>query len=80
MAHTCVECACFWVLLIEYGISGLGGGIKYRPGPSELADFGPEFKKVWDSFFVNAPDKPVIWIGILSAYVFQTGSSCSFVP
>ncbi|KAH9987565.1 alcohol oxidase-like protein [Russula vinacea] len=49
--------------------TGLGGGIKYRPGPSELADFGPEFKKVWDSFFVNAPDKPVIWIGILSALV-----------
>ncbi|KAF8462186.1 alcohol oxidase-like protein, partial [Russula ochroleuca] len=49
--------------------NGLGAGIKWRPDPSELAEFGPEFKKVWDDYFANAPDKPVTWLGIMSALV-----------
>jgi len=44
-------------------------GIKWRPGPSELAELGPEFKEVWDSYFANAPDKPVLFIGVFSGCV-----------
>jgi len=42
-------------------------GVKWRPGPSELVELGPEFKEVWDSLHANAPDKPVLWMGIFSA-------------
>ncbi|KAI0247160.1 alcohol oxidase-like protein [Lactifluus subvellereus] len=47
--------------------NGIDAGIKWRPEPSELAELGPEFKEVWDSYFANAPEKPVLWIGIVSA-------------
>jgi hypothetical protein len=58
-------------LLIDHGNSGLSAGIKWRPGPSELPEFGPEFKQLWDAYFANAPDKPVLWMGVMSAYVFM---------
>ncbi|KAI0267246.1 GMC oxidoreductase-domain-containing protein, partial [Russula aff. rugulosa BPL654] len=51
--------------------NGLSAGIKWRPGPSELPEFGPEFKKLWDAYFANAPDKPVLWMGVMSACVFM---------
>jgi hypothetical protein len=57
--------------LIDHGNSGLSAGIKWRPGPSELPEFGPEFKELWDAYFANAPDKPVLWMGVMSAYVFM---------
>lgn len=57
-------------LLIDHGNSGLSAGIKWRPEPSELPEFGPEFKELWDAHFANAPDKPVLWMGVMSAYVF----------
>ena len=53
-------------LLIFCDISDVEVGIKWRPDASELPELGPEFKEVWDSHFVNAPDKPVLWTGILS--------------
>jgi len=49
--------------------NGLGAGIKWRPHPSEVHEFGPEFKKLWDAYFVDAPDKPVLWLGLLSGLV-----------
>jgi hypothetical protein len=54
-------------LLIDHGNSGLSAGIKWRPEPSELPEFGPEFKELWDAYFANAPDKPVLWMGVMSA-------------
>ena len=50
--------------------SGINAGIKWRPDASELPEFGPEFKKLWDAYFVNAPDKPVLWLGVLAGCVF----------
>ena len=44
-------------------------GIKWRPEPSDLAELGPEFKEVWNSHYANAPDKPVLFMGVLSAWV-----------
>jgi len=58
-------------LLIDHGNSGLSAGIKWRPEPSELPEFGPEFKELWDAYFASAPDKPVLWMGVMSAYVFM---------
>jgi hypothetical protein len=58
-------------LLIDHGNSGLGAGVKWRPEPSELPEFGPEFKELWDAYFANAPDKPVLWMGVIAAYVFM---------
>ncbi|KAI0245551.1 GMC oxidoreductase-domain-containing protein [Lactifluus subvellereus] len=56
-----------WLSLADHSTSGIGAGIKWRPKPSELAELGPEFKEVWDSYFANVPDKSVLWIGVLSA-------------
>ncbi|KAH8989704.1 alcohol oxidase-like protein [Lactarius akahatsu] len=42
--------------------------IKWRPKPSEVAELGPEFQEYWDSYFANAPDKPVLWMGVCSAF------------
>jgi hypothetical protein len=58
-------------LLIDHRNSGLSAGIKWRPEPSELPKFGPEFKQLWDAYFANAPDKPVVWMGVMSGYVFM---------
>ena len=59
------------LLLIVRGNSGLSAGIKWRPEPSELPGFGPEFKKLWDAYLADAPDKPVLWMGVMSSYVFM---------
>ncbi|KAH9055344.1 alcohol oxidase-like protein [Lactarius vividus] len=34
--------------------------------PSEVAELGPEFQEYWNSHFVNAPDKPVLLIAVLT--------------
>ena len=54
--------------------SVVDAGIKWRPEPSELAEFGPEFKEVWDSYYANAPDKPVLFMGAISACVLRLAS------
>lgn len=35
--------------------------MKVRPTAAELDTMGPDFKKVWEEYFVNAPDKPVMF-------------------
>ena len=49
--------------------SAIDAGIKWRPKPSEVAELGPEFQEYWDSYFANAPDKPVLYFGISSMWV-----------
>ncbi|KAH9055339.1 alcohol oxidase-like protein [Lactarius vividus] len=46
--------------------SALDAGIKWRPTPSEVTELGPEFQEYWNSHFANAPDKPVLRIGMFS--------------
>ncbi|KAH9046727.1 alcohol oxidase-like protein [Lactarius hengduanensis] len=53
----------------EEGAIDVDAGIKWRPKPSEVAELGPEFQEYWDSYFANAPDKPVLWMGISSSFV-----------
>ena len=69
ITHSCANTSSFSFFLrwLTMTISGIEVGIKWRPGPSELVELGPEFKEVWDSIYANAPDKPVLWMGIFSA-------------
>ncbi|KAI3619410.1 alcohol oxidase-like protein [Moniliophthora roreri] len=46
--------------------NGLDAGIKMRPTAEDLKELGPEFEHRWKSYFENAPDKPVIWVGAVS--------------
>lgn len=59
-------------LELDFYLSSLGdAGVKWRPTLSEVAELGPEFQAYWDSYFANAPDKPVMWIGVCSAFVLR---------
>jgi len=49
--------------------NGIDAGIKIRPNTTDLKEIGPTFTKRWHEVFVNAPDKPVMWIGPLAAYI-----------
>ena len=47
--------------------SGMDAGIKLRPNAEELEEIGPEFENRWKTYFANAPDKPVMLSGPLTA-------------
>ncbi|KAH7913539.1 GMC oxidoreductase-domain-containing protein, partial [Hygrophoropsis aurantiaca] len=49
--------------------NAIDAGIKLRPTTAELQELGPEFRNRWETYFANAPDKPVIWLGVVSAYL-----------
>jgi alcohol oxidase len=49
--------------------NGIDSGIKLRPDEEDLKELGPEFKSTWESYFVDAPDKPVIWLGPIAGFV-----------
>ncbi|TBU37884.1 alcohol oxidase-like protein [Dichomitus squalens] len=51
--------------------NGCDGGMKYRPSPEELRTIGPDFadSDLWRSFYAPSPDKPVLFIGMISQYV-----------
>jgi hypothetical protein len=71
IAHKYAHNRSFLFTLAYHSFSIVDAGIKWRPVLSELPEFGPEFKEVWDSHFANAPDKPVLWIGVVSACVIR---------
>ena len=45
----------------------MDAGIKLRPNAEELEEIGPEFENRWKTYFANAPDKPVMLSGTLTA-------------
>ncbi|KZT68076.1 GMC oxidoreductase [Daedalea quercina L-15889] len=49
--------------------NGIDAGGKLRPSADELKVIGPQFRRRWESYFRDAPDKPVIWFGAVSEYV-----------
>ncbi|KAJ7745758.1 GMC oxidoreductase-domain-containing protein [Mycena metata] len=59
--------------------NGLDAGIKFRPNAEELKELGPDFASRWETYFKNAPDKPVIWCGPSSG-LFGAGADLSVVP
>ncbi|KAG6826163.1 hypothetical protein H0H92_000913 [Tricholoma furcatifolium] len=50
-------------------ISGLDAGIRLRPTEKDLKDLGPDFEETWKNYFENAPDKPIMFLGTLAAFV-----------
>ncbi|KAH9921130.1 uncharacterized protein B0H18DRAFT_1121543 [Fomitopsis serialis] len=49
--------------------NGIDAGVKMRPSAEELELIGPEFVGHWQKVFANAPDKPVLWLGSVCAFV-----------
>ncbi|KAM0750414.1 alcohol oxidase [Meredithblackwellia eburnea MCA 4105] len=47
----------------------IDAGMKARPNEQELAEMGPDFQKVWKEYFENAPDKPVMFGGVVSSFL-----------
>ena len=59
--------------------NGIEAGVKIRPTEEELNQMDswpcPEFRSGWDSYFKNAPDKPVMHYSVrkYSDYAFERG-------
>lgn len=47
----------------------IDAGSKMRPTAEELKQIGPEFGKVWKSYFEGAPDKPVMLQALLNGFL-----------
>ncbi|KXN85514.1 Alcohol oxidase [Leucoagaricus sp. SymC.cos] len=53
--------------------NSIDAGFKIRPTEEELKEMGPEFKALWDRYFKDKPDKPVMFGSIVSgAYADHT--------
>lgn len=46
--------------------SGIDAGIKIRPTEQDLKAIGPSYEAKWREDYLNAPDKPVMFIGPLA--------------
>ncbi|TFK98122.1 GMC oxidoreductase-domain-containing protein [Pterulicium gracile] len=47
--------------------NAIDAGFKIRPNEVELKEMGPEFNALWDTYFKDKPDKPVMFGSIVSA-------------
>ncbi|PPQ69937.1 hypothetical protein CVT24_003687 [Panaeolus cyanescens] len=53
--------------------NSIDAGFKIRPTEAELKEMGPEFNALWDKYFKDKPDKPVMFGSIVSgAYADHT--------
>lgn len=57
--------------------SGIDAGIKIRPTEEEVLTIGPAFARKWKEFFVDAPDKPILWLGPMAMYYFLVFVCCN---
>ncbi|KAF9041063.1 alcohol oxidase [Hymenopellis radicata] len=48
--------------------NAIDAGIKIRPNSTDLEILGPAFAERWSTFFANAPDKPLMFMGSFAAY------------
>ncbi|EIW79242.1 alcohol oxidase [Coniophora puteana RWD-64-598 SS2] len=46
--------------------NSIDAGFKIRPTEEELKEMGPEFKQLWDTYFKDKPDKPVMFGSIVN--------------
>ncbi|KAI5121521.1 hypothetical protein M0805_002582 [Coniferiporia weirii] len=46
--------------------NNIDAGFKIRPTAEELKEMGPEFNELWDRYFKDKPDKPVMFGSIVS--------------
>ncbi|KAF4613895.1 hypothetical protein D9613_007490 [Agrocybe pediades] len=49
--------------------NGIDAAIKLRPNEAELQTMSPAFDERWKSYYANKPDKPVMLLGSMAAYV-----------
>ncbi|KAI0688211.1 alcohol oxidase-like protein [Cerioporus squamosus] len=49
--------------------NGQDTGIKLRPNARDLAVIGESFRKRWLSYYAPAPDKPVLWFGVVALFL-----------
>ena len=47
----------------------MDGGARIRPTEEELKILSPEFDERWKTYYADKPDKPVIVIATMAAYV-----------
>ncbi|EMD41134.1 alcohol oxidase [Gelatoporia subvermispora B] len=53
--------------------NSIDAGFKIRPTEEELKEMGPEFNELWDRYFKDKPDKPVMFGSIVAgAYADHT--------
>lgn len=69
--HTSEVASAFRWRKLTHDVSGIDAGVKLRPSERELAIIGPEFRQLWSEYYANAPDKPVMWLGILAQWAFR---------
>ena len=43
-----------------HSMNFIGGAGKIRPTEEELQEMGPDFRKLWNEYYLNAPDKPLL--------------------
>ncbi|EIW62184.1 alcohol oxidase [Trametes versicolor FP-101664 SS1] len=46
--------------------NAIDAGFKIRPNEKELKEMGPEFNELWDRYFKDKPDKPVMFGSIVA--------------
>jgi alcohol oxidase len=46
--------------------NAIDAGFKIRPSEEELKEMGPEFNELWNTYFKDKPDKPVMFGSIVS--------------
>jgi alcohol oxidase len=46
--------------------NAIDAGFKIRPTEEELKEMGPEFNELWDRYFKDKPDKPVMFGSIVA--------------
>ncbi|KAF8953125.1 GMC oxidoreductase-domain-containing protein [Flammula alnicola] len=49
--------------------NGIDGAIKLRPSAAELKTMSPDFDERWKSYYEHRPDKPVMLMATMAAYV-----------
>ncbi|KAH9481245.1 Alcohol oxidase [Psilocybe cubensis] len=49
--------------------NGIDGGIRLRPKEAELKEIPVSFEERWKSYYANKPDKPILMMATMAAYV-----------
>lgn len=47
----------------------MDAGVRLRPTAEDLESIGPGFTNRWNTFFANAPDKPIMLMSTIAALV-----------
>ncbi|KAK0203521.1 hypothetical protein DFS33DRAFT_1374034 [Desarmillaria ectypa] len=63
-----------WIIIYadRRAYSGIDSDIKIRPTEKDLAELGPELKKRWESLYVPASEKSLLWLGPIARYMGRT--------